>query len=501
MPMIESRWKSRAGEIGSFRAALQLLVLALLCAVLASCAVNPVTGKDELMLVSEQEEIQMGQQVYPNALWGAEGGGGEYQDVQLQRYLEGLIINIHKTSHRPNLPVSFAIQNSSIPNAWAIPGHVVMTRGLLAGLDSEGEFVYVMGHEMGHVSARHTARHMTQSMLLGLTLGIAAAAVGDQDYGEALVGLGALGGQLLLLKYNRDDELEADRLGVLYMGRLGYDPRNSLSAHRNLENVSTDYLRAIGQTPGERSFFDDLLSTHPRTQVRLDEIQTLINNTPRTPIAGDGTNRASFQSRTVNIRRTHRIYTEYYDKAVRAFQKNNLVDANNFLSKAIAEDRYQPPFYALAGYVYLKQNKPGDADRYFRAALSLHGNYQPALSGLGMMNYQAKNYGQSVEYLKKAVLLFPGDITSQRILGLSYYRTGNFRAAINPLQSVAQASPKSKTIHGILGQCYESVNDLPSAYEQYKLQVQVATDGDVGRHASTRVQEWKPRFEPQQTKK
>jgi predicted Zn-dependent protease len=147
-------------------------------------------------------------------------------------------MNIHRTSHRPNLPVSFAIQNSSVPNAWAIPGHVVITRGLLAGLDSEGEFVYVMGHEMGHVSARHSARHMTQSMMLGLTLGIAAAAVGDQDYGEALVGLGALGGQLLLLKYSRDDELEADRLGVLYMGRLGYDPRNSLSALRNLENVS-----------------------------------------------------------------------------------------------------------------------------------------------------------------------------------------------------------------------------------------------------------------------
>ncbi len=200
---------------------------------------------------------------------------------------------------------------------------------------------------------------MTQNMLLGLTLGIAAVAVSDQDYGAALVGLGAVGGQLLLLKYSRDDELEADRLGVFYMGRLGYDSRNSLSAHRNLEKVSTDYLRSLGQTPGERGFFEDLQSTHPRTQVRLDEIQTLINNTPRTPIAGDGTNRANFQSRTVNLRRTNRIYTEYYDKAVRAFQKNNLAEANNFLSKAITEDRHQPPFYSLAGYVYLRQNKPG----------------------------------------------------------------------------------------------------------------------------------------------
>jgi tetratricopeptide (TPR) repeat protein len=235
--------------------------------------------------------------------------------------------------------------------------------------------------------------------------------------------------------------------------------------------------------------------------VRLDEIQQMIQSTPRFAVSGDGSSRTAYQSMTANMRRTHRVYTEYYDKAARAFEKNRLAEANNYLNRAISEDRYQPPFYALAGFLYLKQNNYNDADKYFRAALSLQGNYQPAVRGIGMMNYRKQNYAGAIETMKQAVQIFPGDVTAQRLLGLSYYRTGNYRAAINPLQAVAQASPKSKTIHGILGQCYENVNDFPSAYAQYKLQVQVAADSDVGRHASMRVQEWKPRFEPQQTKK
>ena len=488
-------------QAGRLRVVLHVLLMALLCTLLASCAANPVTGKDELMLVSEEEEIKIGNTVYRDALWSAEGGGGEYQDAQLKRYLEGVVMRLHKTSHRPNLPLTFSVQNSSVPNAWAIPGHVVMTRGLIAGLENEGEFAYVMGHEIGHISAKHSAKQMSQKMMLGLALGIAAAAVGGDDYGEAVVGLGALGGQLLLLKYSRDDELEADRLGVAYMSRQGYDPNNALSAHRNLDKVFKEYARAVGQEPGERNFFEELLSTHPRTSVRIDEMQQMISSTPRSAMSGDGSSRATYQSMTANMRRTHRVYTEYYDKAARAFEKNRIAEANNYISRAITEDRYQPPFYALAGFIYLKQNNQADAERYFRAALSLQGTYQPAVRGLGMMNYRKQNYAGCIETMRQAVQIFPGDVTAQRLLGMSYYRTGNYRAAINPLETVAQASPKNKTIHGILGQCYENINDQKSAYEHYKLQLQASADNDVGRLASARVKEWKPRFEPEQPKK
>ncbi|MBI5199582.1 MAG: peptidase M48, partial [Nitrospirae bacterium] len=84
---------------------------------LLSCAVNPVTGEKEFMLIAEDEEISIGKEIYPNILWGEEGGGGVYRDQELEGYLEGIIKRLHSVSHRPNLPVDFVIQNSSVPNA------------------------------------------------------------------------------------------------------------------------------------------------------------------------------------------------------------------------------------------------------------------------------------------------------------------------------------------------------------------------------------------------
>lgn len=119
-----------------------------------SCAVNPVTGKQQLMFFSEEGELELGKNYFPSAIWGSEGGGGEYKDEKLRAYLDGIVQKLHKNSHRPHLPCKFYIQNSSIPNAWALPGYVAITRGLLAELDNEAEFAFVMGHEIGHVSAR-----------------------------------------------------------------------------------------------------------------------------------------------------------------------------------------------------------------------------------------------------------------------------------------------------------------------------------------------------------
>jgi len=160
---------------------------------LISCAINPVTGQQELMLISESQEVTMGKEFYPNALWGDVGGGGEFKDERLKAYLKETVLKIHNVSHRPQLPVKFAIQNSSVPNAWAIPGYVVMTRGLLAALDNEAEFAFVMGHEMGHVSARHTAQHMTYGMVQQIGLGVAGIALSGKEYADLALSVGAVG--------------------------------------------------------------------------------------------------------------------------------------------------------------------------------------------------------------------------------------------------------------------------------------------------------------------
>jgi predicted Zn-dependent protease len=100
----------------------RILLLAVLALAPAGCAINPVTGEQELMLVSEAQEIQLGNELYPNALWSGEGGGGEFRDPALKSYLSSVVVNIHRVSHRPNLPVDFAVQNTSVPNAWRYRG-------------------------------------------------------------------------------------------------------------------------------------------------------------------------------------------------------------------------------------------------------------------------------------------------------------------------------------------------------------------------------------------
>ena len=452
-----------------------------------SCAVNPVTGQSQLMLVSEDQEIAMGKRVYPNALWGGEGGGGEYKDPNLKAYLKNIIVNIHQVSHRPSLPVDFDIQNSSVPNAWAIPGHVAITRGLLAAIDNEAEFVFIMGHEMGHVSARHSASQMSHAMLGQVLLGGTGLALGSGGYSDAVLTAGAVGTSLVLLKFSRSDELDADKLGILYMTRLGYDPKNAISAHRNLEKVSQQYGQSVGQERSEQGFFNELISTHPRTSIRIDEVQNIINQTPQGIIKGDGTGRQQFQSMVANLRRVNTIYLNYYDKAARALNKNDLQEASSLITQAISMDRTQPAFYTLNGFIALKRKNDSEARRQFFQALSLDGNYQPALRGLGAIHYADGNYNEGINYLKRSLALFPEDPPSHYFLGMSYYRTRSYRSAIEHLSNFAEVQPKHPGVHGVLGQCYENVNDLQSAYNAYMLQIQIDANSDIGKMSTSRA--------------
>lgn len=468
---------------GSFIVFLGLFIFFLM----NGCAVNPVTGRSQLMLVSEDQEIAMGKQLYPNALWGGEGGGGGYNDPALRAYLKNIVVDIQRISHRPNLPVDFVVQNSSVPNAWAIPGHVAITRGLLAAIDNEAEFAFVMGHEMGHVSARHSASQMSYAMLGRVLLGGTGLLLGSSGYSDAVLTAGTVGTSLVLLKFSRTDELDADKLGVLYMSRLGYDPKNALSAHRNLEKVSQQYAQSVGQERSEQSFFNELISTHPRTDIRMDEVQNIINRTPRSVIKGDGTGRQRFRNMTANLRRINNIYLNYYDKAARAFNKNNLREASSLITQAISMDRTQPAFYVLNGFIALKKNNEKEAHRQFLQALSLDGNYQPALRGLGAVSYMDGNYNEGIHYLKRSLALFPEDAPSHYFLGMSYYRIRSYRSAIEPLKAFAEAQPKHPRVHGILGQCYENINDLQSAYNEYMLQVRIDANSDIGRTSASRA--------------
>lgn len=473
----------------------KIIFLLLFFLSLTGCAINPVTGQKEIMLVSEGQEIAMGREFYPSALWGDIGGGGELKDAETKAYLQEIVAGLHRVSHRPHLPLEFAIQNSSVPNAWAIPGHVVMTRGLLAGLENEAEFAYIMGHEMGHVSARHSAQQMSYGMLQQIGLGAAGIALSGSDYADTALTVGAIGSSLLLLKYSRDDELEADRLGILYMTRLGYDPNSALSAHRNLEKLSQEHMQSAGKNTPEQGFFQDLLSTHPRTSVRIGEIQQMISKTPRIPFAGDGKHRERFQTKLKNLKRLNGLYLEYYDKAVRALQEKDIARADSLITQALNKDQNQPSFHTLKGMIMLKNKDHRESEKYFHAALQIDKGYEPAQRGLGILRYAEKNYSEAIKYLRASLSLYPQDISSHYYLGMSYYRTKSYSNAIPSLKTFAEAQPNHVQVYGILGICFEETGDIPSAYQAYVMQTRIAPDNDMGRHAASRVAVLKPYLE------
>ncbi|MEM9208664.1 MAG: M48 family metalloprotease, partial [Pseudomonadota bacterium] len=165
---------------------LTVVVLITLVAGLQACAVNPVTGKRELSLVTEANEIQLGQQNY---LPMQQSQGGVYDvDPQLSAYVNDVGQRVAAVSDRP-LPYEFVVLNNSVPNAWALPGgKIAINRGLLTELETESELAAVLGHEVVHAAARHSAQQMTRATLLQLgMLGVGIAA-SDSDYAGLIVG-------------------------------------------------------------------------------------------------------------------------------------------------------------------------------------------------------------------------------------------------------------------------------------------------------------------------
>lgn len=452
-----------------------------------SCSINPVTHKREIVFISETQELEIGKNFYPSAIWDAEGGGGEFKLPELTSYLEKIVSKIHANSHRPHLPLKFAIQNSSIPNAWAIPGYVVITRGLLANLESEAEFAYIMGHEIGHISARHSAKQTTYSILANIGLVTSEIFLAGKEYSAIALEAYKLGGTLLLLKYSRDDELEADRLGIEYMTHIGYKPENAINAHINLEKSVSKYLETIGKNSKERSFLEELLSTHPRNSIRIEELKKLTLDYPVKNIYGDGTNRETFLKNIEKLQKINLAYIKHYDKAYRLFIENELNEAEKELNMALGIDQTQPAFYTLKGMIYIKKGLYDIASQYIQIALDLDKDYQPAIKAKGFISYKEKKYIDSARQFEKAIYIYPNDIVSFYYAGLSYFQLSNYRKAINYFKRIADLIPMHQEVHGYLGICYENIGDLNSAYREYSLQVKINPNNELGIKALERI--------------
>jgi len=228
-----------------------------LAAVLAACATNPVTGKSEISLISQDQEIQMGQQGAQQVVQEI----GLVDNQALQNYVQQVGSAIAAKSERPNLPWSFRVVEDPTPNAFALPGgFIFVTRGLLDLMNNEAELASVLGHEIGHVTAKHSVHQMSQQQLAQLGLGIGAILSPTvAQFGD----LAAQGLGLLFLKYGRDDERQADDLGFRYALNQGYDVREMDDVFRSLQRLG----EASKQSP-----LPTWLATHPGEAERIQTI-------------------------------------------------------------------------------------------------------------------------------------------------------------------------------------------------------------------------------------
>ena len=247
-----------------------ILVPTLLLA--TGCAINPATGKHQLSLISESQEIRM----------GAEADGdvtrqmGLYEDEDLEQVVQATGQQLAALSERPDLPWSFRIVDDPAVNAFALPGgYIYLTRGILAHFNATAEMAGVLGHEIGHVTARHSVNQMSKAQLAGLGLGLGAAL--DPSVAR-YANLTSAGVGILFLKFGRDDERQADDLGFRYLGKAGYPQEAMVDVFQMLQAAGGG--DGSGRAPG-------WLSTHPSPENREERIAALLAENPSPSMAPD----------------------------------------------------------------------------------------------------------------------------------------------------------------------------------------------------------------------
>ena len=233
------------------------------------------------MLVSESQEIAMGRDYDKQVVASI----GLYPDSGLQRYIQQFGMRLAATSERPNLPWTFRVVDDPVVNAFALPGgFIYVTRGIMAHLNSEAELAGVVGHEIGHVTARHSVSQMSKQQLA--QLGLAVGAIASPELGR-YAGLASQALGVLFLKYSRDNESQADELGLRYLRRGAYDPREMPHVFEMLTRVSQ--AQGGGRVP-------EWLATHPNPENRRGRIEQEIAALPQS-FSGTAVNRESYLRR------------------------------------------------------------------------------------------------------------------------------------------------------------------------------------------------------------
>jgi predicted Zn-dependent protease len=232
---------------------LGLLILSFAFCFSSSCAVNPITGEEELMLISEDQDVAIGREYAPEV---EKQLGGQIKNETLQKYIDTVGQRIVCVTHRPEWQYHFIAVDHRMVNAMALPGgYVFVTRGMLEKVTTEAQLASLFSHELVHIVARHSSAAMSRQIGMSMIFqGLGAS--GTMPNSEAAYLMTQLAGQLIDLKYSREQEREADLFGIDYTVRAGYNPYGAVELMQMLQEQ--DQIKPI-----------EFLSSHPSPENRI----------------------------------------------------------------------------------------------------------------------------------------------------------------------------------------------------------------------------------------
>ncbi len=411
---------------------------------LASCATNPVTGKSELMLVSEQDEVAIDRQHAPLQL---SADYGITQDRQLGDYIARTGKGLAAGTHRPQMPYRFEVVNATYVNAYAFPGGTIATtRGILLKIDNEAELASLLGHELGHVNARHTAQQMSKAALTQTLVGGASAMAGGQGsaLGDLTGQLGAIGAGALLASYSRDNEREADDLGLRYMAAAGYNPDGFKGLMDILRSLNRHKANAV----------ELLFATHPmseeRYQTAIEAIGTRYPDRSARPLY-----RERYQDQTAGLRRIA--------GAIEAMQNGE---------KEMARQNF------------------GTAEAQFQGAIKKAPQDYAAHVLMAKCQYAQQRFDRAADFANEAGRIYPQEPQAQMVMGVARLHTGNFDAAFENFERCDQLLPGNPEFVFLRGLAREGAQRQNEAARFYIAYLKVVQQGPHAQHAYQRLVAW-----------
>ena len=391
---------------------------------LIGCSVNPVTGERQLSLIGEGQELAMGAEQYTPTQQTQ--GGQFYIDPELTLYVREVGQKLARVSDRPDLPYEFVVLNSSVPNAWALPGgKIAVNRGLLTELDDEAQLASVLGHEIVHAAARHSVQRMQQGMLISAGVAGLGFALSDNEWAGLLMGGAAVGAQLALAQYSQGDELESDHYGIIYMKEAGYDPQAAVE----LQEIFLELSK--GQQSG---FVDGLFATHPPSAKRVRENSELVDK-----IGGGGYRGADvYKKKTATLRKVQPAY-DAHDQAMKLASDGDMNAALEKVNEAIKILPREAMFYSLRGRIYQEQDKHDKASADFDKAVSLYPEMFVYRLNNGLSALKLNNLDKARENLSQANQVVPTSIAFLR-LGDIAVKENNLKEAVAYYSTAAEST-------------------------------------------------------------